>query len=182
MSLALPVVVHTHYEGVGIAGPVTAAGYPDFDIEYHTLCGERHVRGFVSILCHGIFERFPNTKVMMVEGGLVPFVGLLVAPGHQLEGLPERDPVVLQAPVGVRVGSRQIPRASRSRRPPTPRCWRRPSRVCARGTRSASRATTRTGTTTSPRRRCAPCRRSGARTSPGATRRRSTDCLSRRWW
>jgi predicted TIM-barrel fold metal-dependent hydrolase len=76
-ELALPVVVHTHYEGVGIAGPVTAAGYPDFYVEYHTLCGSGMYGHFVSILCHGIFERFPNTKVMMVEGGLVPFVGLL---------------------------------------------------------------------------------------------------------
>jgi len=76
-ELALPVVVHTHYEGVGIAGPVTAAGYPDFYVEYHTLCGSGMYGHFVSILCHGIFERFPNTRVMMVEGGLVPFVGLL---------------------------------------------------------------------------------------------------------
>jgi predicted TIM-barrel fold metal-dependent hydrolase len=76
-ELALPVIVHTHYEGVGIAGPVTAAGYPDFYVEYHTLCGSGMYGHFVSILCHGIFERFPNTKVMMVEGGLVPFVGLL---------------------------------------------------------------------------------------------------------
>ena len=76
-ELALPVVVHTHYEGVGIAGPVTAAGYPDFYVEYHTLCGSGMYGHFVSILCHGIFERFPDTKVMMVEGGLVPFVGLL---------------------------------------------------------------------------------------------------------
>ena len=30
-----------------------------------------------SILCHGIFERFPRTRVMLMEGGLVPFVGLL---------------------------------------------------------------------------------------------------------
>ena len=76
-ELALPVVVHTHYEGVGIAGPVTAAGYPDFYVEYHTLCGSGMYGHFVSILCHGIFERFPDTKVMMVEGGLVPFVGLM---------------------------------------------------------------------------------------------------------
>ena len=69
--------MHTHYEGVGIAGPVTAAGYPDFYIEYHTLCGSGMYGHFVSILCHGIFERFPDTKVMMVEGGLVPFVGLM---------------------------------------------------------------------------------------------------------
>ena len=32
---------------------------------------------FVSILCHGIFERFPDTRLAMVEGGLVPFVGFL---------------------------------------------------------------------------------------------------------
>ena len=57
---------------------VTAAGYPDFYAEYHPLCGSGMYGHFVSILCHGIFERFPNTKVMMVEGGLVPFVGLLV--------------------------------------------------------------------------------------------------------
>jgi predicted TIM-barrel fold metal-dependent hydrolase len=30
-----------------------------------------------SILCHGVFERFPRTRVMLMEGGLVPFVGLL---------------------------------------------------------------------------------------------------------
>jgi predicted TIM-barrel fold metal-dependent hydrolase len=73
----LPVVVHTHFEGTGIAGPITAAGYPDFYVEYHTLCGSGMYGHLVSILCHGIFERFPGTKVLMVEGGLVPFVGFL---------------------------------------------------------------------------------------------------------
>jgi predicted TIM-barrel fold metal-dependent hydrolase len=74
---ALPVAVHTHYEGVGIGGPVTAAGVPDHYCEYHTLCGSGMYGHFVSILCHGIFERFPNTRLAMVEGGLVPFVGFL---------------------------------------------------------------------------------------------------------
>jgi predicted TIM-barrel fold metal-dependent hydrolase len=76
-DLGLPVMVHTNFEGVGIAGPVTAAGYPDFYIEYHTLCGSGMYGHFVSVLCHGIFERFPGTKVIMAEGGLVPFVGFL---------------------------------------------------------------------------------------------------------
>ncbi len=76
-ELGLPVVVHTHFETVGIAGPVTAAGIPDFYSEYHTLCGSGMYGHFVSILCHGIFERFPSTRVAMVEGGLVPFVGFL---------------------------------------------------------------------------------------------------------
>jgi predicted TIM-barrel fold metal-dependent hydrolase len=76
-ELDLPVAVHTHYESVGIAGPVTAAGMPDFYAEYHTLCGSGMYGHLVSILCHGIFERFPGTRVAMVEGGLVPFVGFL---------------------------------------------------------------------------------------------------------
>ena len=76
-ELGLPVAVHTHYEGVGIAPPITAAGMPDTYAEYHTLCGSGMYGHFVSILCHGIFERFPDTRVAMVEGGLVPFVGLL---------------------------------------------------------------------------------------------------------
>ncbi len=76
-ELGLPIVVHTHYEGVGITGPVTAAGYPDFYVEYHTLSGAGMYGHFVSILCHGVFERFPGTKVMMVEGGILPFIGFL---------------------------------------------------------------------------------------------------------
>jgi predicted TIM-barrel fold metal-dependent hydrolase len=76
-ELALPVAVHTHFESVGIGGPVTAAGMPDYYVEYHTLCGSGMYGHFVSILCHGIFERFPNTRLAMVEGGLVPFVGFL---------------------------------------------------------------------------------------------------------
>ena len=76
-ELGLPVAVHTHYESIGIAGPITAAGMPDFYAEYHTLCGSGMYGHLVSILCHGIFERFPNTRVAMVEGGLVPFVGFL---------------------------------------------------------------------------------------------------------
>jgi uncharacterized protein len=56
---------------------VTAAGVPDYYVEYHTLCGSGMYGHFVSILCHGIFERFPRARLAMVEGGLVPFVGFL---------------------------------------------------------------------------------------------------------
>jgi predicted TIM-barrel fold metal-dependent hydrolase len=76
-ELELPVAIHTHFEGVGIAGPVTAAGMPDFYTEYHALTGAGMLGHLASILCHGVFERFPRTRVIMMEGGLVPFVGLL---------------------------------------------------------------------------------------------------------
>jgi predicted TIM-barrel fold metal-dependent hydrolase len=76
-ELGLPVAVHTHYEGVGISPPITPAGMPDYYVEYHTLCGAGMYGHFVSILCNGVFERFPDTRVAMVEGGLVPYVGFL---------------------------------------------------------------------------------------------------------
>ncbi len=76
-ELGLPVAIHTHFESVGIAGALTAAGMPDYYAEYHTLCGSGMYGHLISLLCHGIFERFPDTRVAMVEGGLVPFVGFL---------------------------------------------------------------------------------------------------------
>lgn len=76
-ELGLPVTIHVHYETVGIAGPLTAAGMPDFYAEFHTLTGSSLCGHLVSILCHGIFERFPDTRVMMMEGGIVPYVGYL---------------------------------------------------------------------------------------------------------
>ena len=76
-ELGLPVAIHTHFEGIGIGGPITAAGMPDFYAEYHALTGSGMLGHFASILCHGVFERFPNTRMIMMEGGLVSFVGLL---------------------------------------------------------------------------------------------------------
>jgi predicted TIM-barrel fold metal-dependent hydrolase len=73
----LPVVVHTHFDGVGISPPVTSAGHPDTYAEYHVLCGSGMYGHFTSVLLSGVFERFPGAKMVMVEGGLVPFLGYL---------------------------------------------------------------------------------------------------------
>jgi predicted TIM-barrel fold metal-dependent hydrolase len=76
-ELGLPVVCHVHYEGVGISGPLTAAGYPDFYAEFHALCGSGIVGHLASVLCHGVFERLPEARMVLMEGGLIPFIGLL---------------------------------------------------------------------------------------------------------
>jgi len=59
-DLGLPVVVHTHFEGVGIAGLVTGAGMPDFYTEYHA-----HRRGG----CSATSPRFPATASSSASRG-----------------------------------------------------------------------------------------------------------------
>ena len=74
---SLPVAVHTHFDGVGISPPITSAGQPDSYAEYHVLCGSGMYGHFTSVLLSGVFERFPGAKLVMVEGGVVPFLGYL---------------------------------------------------------------------------------------------------------
>jgi predicted TIM-barrel fold metal-dependent hydrolase len=66
-----------HYEGVGTSGPLTGAGMPDFYTEFHTLNGASVQGHLVSILCHGVFERHPRARLILMEGGLVGYVGVL---------------------------------------------------------------------------------------------------------
>ena len=73
----LPVVVHTHFDGVGISPPVTSAVHPDTYAEYHVLCGSGMYGHFTSVLLSGVFERFPGARMLMSEGGLLPFLAYL---------------------------------------------------------------------------------------------------------
>ncbi len=76
-ELDLPIAVHVHYEGVGSTATLTGAGYPDFYIEFHALNGASLLGHLASVLCHGTFERFPRARLMLMEGGLVAYAGLL---------------------------------------------------------------------------------------------------------
>jgi uncharacterized protein len=74
----LPVAIHTGGEGVGIAAPPGGAGPVTFYIEWHTLGSACSVMShLVSLLVHGIFERLPNLKVLLMEGGVAWVPGIL---------------------------------------------------------------------------------------------------------
>jgi predicted TIM-barrel fold metal-dependent hydrolase len=46
------------------------AGTPTYYIEWHALLGQIHQANTASLLCHGVFERFPELKVVIAEGGI----------------------------------------------------------------------------------------------------------------
>jgi predicted TIM-barrel fold metal-dependent hydrolase len=74
----LPFAVHSGGEGLGLAAPPGGAGMPTFYIEWHTLGSAGSIMAhLVSLVVHGTFERLPNLRVVLMEGGLAWLPGLL---------------------------------------------------------------------------------------------------------
>ena len=73
----LPICVHFGGEGAGFAAPPTAAGVP------HLLSGMRMARPQIamahtaSLICEGVFEKFPNFKFLFVELDIFWVPGLI---------------------------------------------------------------------------------------------------------
>lgn len=66
----LPVAIHPGGEGGGISGPPTSAGYPTRYLEWHTCLSQNYMAHLISLVCEGVFEKFPNLKFVLLEGGI----------------------------------------------------------------------------------------------------------------
>lgn len=65
----LPVAIHPGAEGRAIAGPPTAAGWVSKYIEWHTCLPQGAMTHVVSLVCQGVFVKYPRLKVVLVECG-----------------------------------------------------------------------------------------------------------------
>lgn len=76
VEMDLPFAIHVG--GAGGANPAPAGGGAlSFYIEYHTALVQPVMTHLVSLIAHGVFERFPRLRVALVEAGVAWAVPLL---------------------------------------------------------------------------------------------------------
>ena len=90
--------VHVHYEGVGISGPLTGAGHPDFYIEYHALLGSEPPGPSRIGTVPRRLRALPRSQDAADGGRAGGLPGPAVAAGHQLEVVSQRDSILRRRP------------------------------------------------------------------------------------
>lgn len=92
----LPLALHGG--GVGVANPPAAGGFIHFYLEYHTAMTQPVMTNLVSLIVHGVFEKFPGLKVLLVEGGVAWVPPLLWRLDSDFKGLRRETPWLKKLP------------------------------------------------------------------------------------
>lgn len=95
----LPVAIHpTATEGIYTKGPAMPGGIPTYYLEFHTAMSFGAQANLLSVLVHGVFEKFPRLKLVLVEGGFAWLPGLIWRLDKNWQCLRDEVPWVKQPP------------------------------------------------------------------------------------
>jgi predicted TIM-barrel fold metal-dependent hydrolase len=94
----LPICVHpAGTENVYARAPRTALA-PTYYLEWHTVFIQTMQSNVVSLICHGVFERFPGLKVVITEGGFIWAIESMLKLDRDWLGLRDEVPWLTKPP------------------------------------------------------------------------------------
>jgi uncharacterized protein len=110
----LPICVHFGAEGAGIAAPPTAAGYPSYYLEMRMARPQIAMAHVVSLICEGVFEKYPKLQFFFIEHDFFWVPGLLWHMDTDWKGLRDYTPWIKKLPseyvrTNIRFGSQPMP-------------------------------------------------------------------------
>lgn len=89
---ALPITVHPSGTENVFARAPRMAGTPTYYIEWHTALSQIHQSNVLSLVCHGVFEKFPELKYVIAEGGFAWAAEIMWKLDRDYKGLGDEVP------------------------------------------------------------------------------------------
>jgi predicted TIM-barrel fold metal-dependent hydrolase len=98
-EIGLPVAVHPNSgEGIFRTSPPMAGGTPTYYVEWHSGLSQVFQANVISLVCHGVFERFAGLRVIITEGGLAWIPDVMWRLDKNVKGLRDEVPWVKRLP------------------------------------------------------------------------------------
>jgi predicted TIM-barrel fold metal-dependent hydrolase len=98
-ELGLPITLHPNSgEGIFRTSPAMAGGPPTYYVEWHTGLSQVFAANLISLVCHGVFERFPDLRVVVTEGGIGWLPDVMWRLDKNVRGLRDEVPWVRRLP------------------------------------------------------------------------------------
>jgi predicted TIM-barrel fold metal-dependent hydrolase len=110
----LPLCVHFGAEGAGVSAAPTPAGFPSYYLEMRMARPQIAMAHTTSLICEGVFEKFPNFKFLFIEHDVFWVPGLMWHMDADWKGIRDYTPWVKKLPSeylrnNIRFGTQPLP-------------------------------------------------------------------------